>query len=504
MTAEDWAPMERLLDAKRATGRSMGGEERLAKLRAAGRLNVRERVAALVDPGSFQELGVLAGLHDGPGLPADAFVCGHASIDGRPVLVGAEDGTVQGGSIGIAGNAKRERIARLARQERLPLFVLLDGAGHRLTNALTRKGGSPGDLPALADLSGIVPVFVGVHGPSAGHGALYAPLSDLVVMVDGTSQLFTAGPPIVKASTGEDIDKESLGGWDVAGPSGVAHVGAPTDAAGLALLRRLFGYFPINAWERPPVVPGDDTTQRASARVAGIIPADQRRPYDVRGVLDDVFDRTSVLELQALYGTPVVTALARLGGHPVAVVANNPQVRAGAIDVDAAVKAARFVELASSFHLPLVLLADNPGVLPGSASERAGILRAGARMFVAQHRHPGPKLHVTLRKAFGFGSSIMGQNPFDHQTVTLALPTATVGAMPAKGGSTAAKHDDDTAATIAELEASGPWRMADTLSYDDVVAPSELRNRLLDALRRSLAGRAGEAPGPVARIGHLP
>lgn len=486
----------------------MGGAERLERLRAAGRLDARARVAGLLDDGTFAEIGQLAGALDGPGAAADALVAGYGEIDGRPVLVGSEDATVLGGSIGLAGAAKRERLARLAGQERIPLIMLLDGAGHRVSvpladGSMPRTRPAPTDLAALADLAGRVPVLVGVMGASAGHGALCAPLADVIVMVEGQGQLFTAGPPIVRASTGEHVDKEALGGWHVAGRSGLAHLAAADDLAALDLLREVFGYLPLNAWASPPSLRPVGTSHPRRP-LGELIEPDLMRPYDIGPVIEELFDADSVIELQELYGPSVVCALARLGGEAVAVVANQPAVAAGAIDVAGADKASRFIEFAGSFHLPLVLLADNPGVLPGSASERAGILRHAARMFAAQHRHPGPKMHVTLRKAFGFGSSIMGQNPFSGQTITLALPTATLGAMPARGGAGAAKLDSGAADGLAEQESSGPWRFADTLAYDDIVAPDELRARLTAVLRAALAGRATAAPEPRSRIGHLP
>jgi acetyl-CoA carboxylase carboxyltransferase component len=353
---------------------------------------------------------------------------------------------------------------------------LLDGAGHRITNTFERARPAPTDLAALTALRGVVPSVAVVHGASAGHGALCAPLCDVVIMVEGQGQLFTAGPPLVAAATGEVVDKETLGGSEVHLASGVAHLGAADDGDALALVRRWLAAL------------HDASSQDGARRVdelLTLIPANQRRGYDIRPVAAAVFDRGSVLELSDRYGTGMITALARLDGRAVAVVANQPAVRAGAIDVPGADKATRFIEFASRHRLPLVLMADNPGVLPGVVAERAGALRAAADLFATMQRHDGPKLHVTLRKAYGFGSSVMGHNPFSGQTVTLALPGATVGAMPAQGGSDAAHVDDGTRTELAAHEADGPWRQADMLSYDDVVHPGELRNALVDALRLS-------------------
>ena len=472
-----WDAVLSRFEARRVAAHALGGPERIERHHAKGALTAIERVLALLDPGTFREIGTFAGA--GVDAPRDAFVAGHGLIHSRPVLVGAEDATVQGGSIGSAGTSKRARLALLAAQERVPLVMLLDGAGHRVSSTPERLRPAPTDLSLLADLIGVAPTIAVVHGASAGHGALTAPLCDLVIMVHGQGQLFVAGPPLVAAATGEQIDKESLGGSTVHLASGVAHLGADNDEDALALVRQALSYLPANA--------GEAIAPSRSESLTALIPANQRVPYDMVAVLEAIFDGDSTFVVQDLFGTSLITAFARLNGVAVAVVANQPMVRGGALDADAASKATRFIDLAAAHGLPLVLLADNPGVIPGATSERSGALRAAARMFVAQHRHPGPKLHVTLRKAYGFGSSMMGQNPYDGQTVTLALPDATVGAMPARGGADAIAADDPTRQRLADLEQGGPWRQADTMSYDEVVLPDDLRQALIDSLRLSSA-----------------
>ncbi|MGH9050624.1 MAG: acyl-CoA carboxylase subunit beta [Acidimicrobiia bacterium] len=500
----DWKPLLEDLEARRAAAEAMGGDERLERHRTVGRLDARARVAELVDPGTFVELGALVGsVQRGatPPAPADGLIAGHGLIDGRPVLVGAEDFTVMGGSIGLGNSSKRQRLAQLAAQERVPLVMLLEGAGERAQNAFERRSRGPNDLQALAALSGLVPTIAVVMGASAGHGALTAPLLDFVVMVEGAA-IFSAGPPLVKAATGEDVDKEALGGTAVHTVlSGVAHNTVPDDRAALALCRHYLSYFPSNAWERPPRDPGrdtdTDTDHRTLDAILELVPADARRPYDVIRVIDALCDATTVLEIQPGFGRAVVTALARLGGETIAVVANQPSVKAGAIDADAADKAARFIDVADAFHLPVVFLADNPGVLAGTAAERSGILRHAARMFAAQARLRSPKLHVTLRKAYGFGSSLMAMNPFDRQTTTLAFPGARLGAMPAESGADAARIEADTRQLLAHAELGGAYSAADTMSYDDVIDPRQLRNALLDALR--LTTRRDTAPAEPRR-----
>jgi len=485
----------------------MGGEERLERQHAGGRLDARARVGRLLDADTFVELGTLVGsVGRGvtPPVPADGLVAGHGLVEGRPVLVAAEDFTVMGGSIGHGTTAKRQRLADLARQERVPLVMLLEGAGERTQNAFERRGRSPNDLQTLAALSGLVPTVCVVMGSSAGHGALTAPLMDFVVMVEGAA-LFSAGPLLVKASMGEDVDKEELGGTAVhTALSGVAHNAVHDDAAALDLVRHYLGYFPSNAWEHPPSA-GESaaTARRAVPELVDLIPADPRRGYDVSAVIDVVVDAGSVLEVEPAHARAVVTALARLGGDVVGVVANQPAAKAGSIDAGAADKAAHFLSVMDGFHVPVVFLADNPGVLAGTAAERSGILRHAARMFAAQHRLRSPKLHVTLRKAYGFGSSLMAMNPFDAQTVTLALPGARLGAMPASSGAEAAGLEADATAVLEHAELGGAYSSADTMGYDEVVQPAELRNALLDGLR--LTGARRRAPiEPAAHHGILP
>jgi acetyl-CoA carboxylase carboxyltransferase component len=504
----DWAPLVAALEQRRAAARAMGGPDRVRRQHEAGRLDARQRLAALCDREGFDELWALAGAEE-PGAPvaADAFPCGIGRIDGRPVAVGAEDFTSVGGSIGAPGTTKRERLARLARDERMPLVVVLEGAGARAAKSLERYIPHPHDLGAIADCAGVVPTVTVVAGASAGHGALAAALSDLVVMVRGSGALFTAGPHLVRSSIGEVVDREALGGAAVhTTGSGVAHLAVDSEDEAYGAVRRYLSYLPSSAWERPPWAGpeqgNEDIGPRRVDRVLSLLPPDARRSYDIIPVLEEIVDRDTLFDIEPDNGRSLVTAFARIGGHAVAIVANQPCVQAGAVDAPAADKAARFVEIASSFHLPLVFLADNPGVMAGSASERAGILRAAGRMFAAQHRATTVKIHVTLRKAFGFGSSIMGLNQFDGRTFAFALPGVTMGVMPARAGGEIAKAGAEDRAALERAEAGGPWKLASEAAYDDVVQPTELRDTLLRTL--DLADRPGRAVAPVARLGYLP
>jgi acetyl-CoA carboxylase carboxyltransferase component len=383
----------------------------------------------------------------------------------------------------------------------VPLVLLLEGAGHRLEDAAA--GRRPNDLQGIADLSGKVPTVCAVLGPSAGHGALSALLCDFVIMTEGAS-MFSAGPPLVKAAVGEEVEKEELGGPEVhLRRSGVAHNGARDDTSAIDLVRRYLSYFPSNAWTRSPRAAGPDVEPRRIEEILDLVDPDPRKPYPMRELVQLAFDQGSVLEVQPSYGASILTCLARLGGHSVAVVANDPSVMAGTIDSAAASKAARALEVAGAYHLPVVFLADNPGVMAGRHAESEGVLRQASRMFAAQHRLEVPKLHVTLRKAFGFGSSVMAMNPFDGQTVSIAFPAITLGAMPAESGSEAAKLSEGSRARVAAAQSASTFRAAHTMSFDDVIDPRDLRIALIKALELAMARLHGPA-GPVSHTGILP
>jgi acetyl-CoA carboxylase carboxyltransferase component len=498
----EWGEVLGDLAERRAAARAMGGDERLARHRKAGKLDARARVAELLDPGSFRELGTLVG-----DVPADAIVAGSGAIDGRPVTVGAEDFTTVAGTIAGGSNAKRLRIAELAQQERVPLIMLLEGAGFRPTDRA--HGRSMTDLIMQARCSGRVPVVTGVLGASAGHGALIAPMSDFTVMTQQAS-IFTAGPPVVRESIGEDVDKLTLGGPSVAVASGLIQNVAADDLAALDQIRTYLSYLPASAWSYPP--PVDPAADRESSADQGprpvpellsIVPRNNRRTYDMREVVDVLVDGGEWFEIQPGFGTAMICALAHLGGQPVAVVANQPEVMAGAIDADAADKAARLIMVADSFHLPIVFLADNPGMLPGTTSERSGVLRSGARMFAAQTQATVPKLHVTLRKAYGFGSMVMSMIGYDRQTATFAFPGATLGAMGAQASGNAMKADDDVRSALRDAELQASYRSASHLGFDELIDPRETRDALLAALNLALSRRQA-APEPKARIGIPP
>src|SRR5271170_4203026 len=495
--AEAWSETLDDLDRRRQHAWAMGGPERLDKHRGKGKLDARARIEYLLDPGTFREIGTLVGGE----VPADAIVTGSGLINGSPVMLGAEDFTTMAGSIGPGGNSKRYRIAELAVRNKIPLVMLLEGAGFRPTGG--HYGRTPTDLLAQAQCSGRVPTVAAVLGPSAGHGALVAPVCDFRIM-SRQGAIFTAGPPVVKESTGEEISKEDLGGPVTALPSGVIHNVAEDDEAVIADIRRYLSYFPPSAWSYPsPLPPDEDSEPRQTPELLDIVSRDNRRVYDIRAVLDVIFDRPDWFEVQPRFGRAIICALAHLGGHPVAVVANQPQVLAGSIDADAADKAAHFIMVADSFHLPIVFLADNPGMLPGSRSERTGVLRAGARMFAVQTTATTLKLHVTLRKAYGFGSMVMSLLSFDSQGATFAYPGATMGAMSAAALSKASHAGEDLTAMLRDAELQASYRSAEHMGFDELIDPRETRDALIASLGRGLSGRQAAAE-PVSRTVIMP
>lgn len=465
---------------------AMGGSERLARQAAKGRLNARERLAKLCDEGTFDEIGALGAMSHPAGaepVPADALVGGMARVNGRPVVVIAEDFSVQGGSIGHVNAAKRLRLATLAQQERIPLLLLLDGAGERASNAFERYPFAANDLQIVADLQGQVPVVTLVLGVSAGHGALTGVFADLIVMTENAS-LFAAGPPVVLGSLGIEVTPEQLGSGRMhTAESGVAHNLAVDEDEAFAMARRFLSHLPQHAGIAPPQPrSADDVDERFLDNILDTIPTAHHQPYEMLDVLGQVVDEGSLLEVQPLYGQSIVTAFARIGGRSALIVASQPMFNAGAITAEAAEKATHFLRVAGSFGLPVVFLTDTPGVMPGPDAERVGTLRAVAGMYLAQRAIRAPKVHVTLRKAFGFGSSLMAMNPFDRQTVTLAFTGASLGGLPALGGAAASKASQEEGERMGERQ-SGAWAGADNLGFDRVIKPGDLRNELIRALR---------------------
>ena len=493
-----WGPALEEIERRKAEARAMGGEARLVRQHERGRLRRGERIEALFDAGTFHEIGQLVGTTERPPVPGDALVAGSGRIDGRPALAGAEDVTVLGGSIGGGASDKRYRLCQLAAQEQVPLVMMLEGAGHRVTDSVA--GRRPGDLLGLAELSGTVPMVCLVLGASAGHGALTAPLCDFVAMTE-TASIFAAGPPLVKSATGEDVTKEALGGPAVAEASGVVHNVVADDVEAIALARRYLAHFPVNAWDVPPwretgptpargrstswssshPTPGGPTRSTRCWRRSST-GASCSRCSPASAVRSSPCSRISVVA--AWLSSPTTRASwpeRSIGPRP-----TRPPT--------SSTWPARSGSRASSWPTTRVCW---PEPRPSAAASCA----SAARMFAVQHRLQVPKLHVTLRKAFGFGSSIMAMNPFDGQTITLAFPSITLGALPASSEGSAIADPEERARVAAE-QARASITAAGRLAYDDVIDPRQLRNALLAGL--NLADGRHPAARPPRPIGILP
>ncbi|MEI2417676.1 carboxyl transferase domain-containing protein [Orrella sp. JC864] len=509
---------------RRAQSRQMGGQAAIERQHQANRLTVRERIDALADPGSFREIGTLAGAgsYDGNNrlvsvVPAP-YVAGLARIGGRPVALGGEDFTVRGGT--TFGSTRRKGgqggfIEDLAHHYRIPLVNLIDGAGGSVTS-LKRRGHSvfPGvhGFERSVELLGEVPVVSAVLGTAAGGPAGRAILSHFSVMVRGTSQIFAAGPPVVKRSLGQTIDKNDLGGARVAvDQAGTIHNAADSEAQAFEQMRRFLSFMPDNVWELPPVLPCDDPVDRCEEALAGIVPEKRTQAYNMHRLVCMVCDTDSCFEIRPSYGRSVITMLARLGGRPVGIVANNPMVYGGAMNADSARKQIHFMDLCDTFHIPLVFFVDVPGFMVGLKAEQEGTLREGMRAVSMAAKLRVPTLTLVIRKCYGMaGMATCNKNDID---LKLAWPSAEWGSLPVEGGVAAAFRKEimaaaDPAAREREIEAelkpyASPFRTAEAFAVEEIIDPRETRPVLCEfvalAERRLRIG-----VGQKARYGVLP
>ncbi|PYM67300.1 MAG: methylmalonyl-CoA carboxyltransferase [Candidatus Rokuibacteriota bacterium] len=496
---DSWQPEVDEVHRRLALVCEMGGPDNVARQRAAGRLTVRDRIACLLDPGSFHETGALAGVatyQEGALTafrPAN-FVMGTGRIDGRRVVVGGDDFTVRGGAGDASIGGKQGYAERMARELKLPLVRLVDGTGgggsvrSYETAGRTYVPGNPAwDLIAAA-LSEI-PVVAAALGPVAGLGAARVAASHFSVMVRGLSQVFIAGPPVVKRGLGEDVDKETLGGSHIhARESGVVDNEAETEDDAFVQIRRFLTYLPANVWGQPlRSSPNDDPARRDDALIR-LVPRNRRHTYDARGLLVHVVDRGSLFEIARHYGPSLVTALARLDGYPVGILANDPRQVGGALTAAASEKLTRFVDLCDTFHLPVVNFVDQPGFLIGVRAERAGTVRKGVRALAAVYQATVPWLTVIVRRVFG----VAGAGHANVQALNLryAWPSGDWGSLPLEGGIEAAYRREleaapDRAARMREIEARlnavrSPFRTAEAFGIEEIIDPRDTRPLLCD------------------------
>jgi acetyl-CoA carboxylase carboxyltransferase component len=494
-------PSDRVEDLRRRRERllALGGEERIRRQHAAGKLTARERLDILFDPGSFIELDPFVeprnrdfGL-DRVEAPADGVVTGHGTIAGRPVHAFSQDFTVLGGSLGEGHAEKICKVMDLATLTGTPIVGLNDSGGARIQEGVMSLGGYAEIFLRNTLASGVVPQISAIMGPAAG-GAVYSPaITDFTVMVRGTAYMFVTGPQVVKAVTREDVSFEDLGGADVhATKSGIAHFTAADDEECLLLVRRLLGYLPSNNVDDPPRLEPTDDPARSDAGLDELVPEDPAKPYDMHDVVRRIVDSGEFLEVHAAFAANLIVGFARLHGRSIGVVAQQPAVLAGVLDIDASTKGARFVRFCDAFNIPLVTFVDVPGFLPGVAQEHGGIIRHGAKLLYAYCEATVPKLTVITRKAYGGAYDVMSSKHI-RADLNLAWPTAEIAVMGPDGAIDIVFRKEladaaDPAARrrqlVAEYRAqfANPYIAASRGYVDDVILPHETRRRLIAAL----------------------
>jgi acetyl-CoA carboxylase carboxyltransferase component len=476
-----------------------GGKERIEIQHGRGKLTARERVDLLLDKGSFRELDPFVQHHsDHFGLErkrylGDGVICGWGTIEGRLVYVSSQDFTVMGGSIGEAHAAKICKLYDLALKNGGPVVCLNDSGGARIQEGVFSLAGCAEIFLRNTLASGVIPQISAILGPCAG-AAVYSPaLTDFTFMVQGTSQMYLTGPDVVRAVTHEDVTAEDLGGAGVHGSiSGVAHVTTENDAECLERIRTLLLYLPQNNLEDPPYRASNDDPLRTEEALDRIIPDDPLKPYEMREVIRLIVDKGIFFEIHEDYAQNIVVGLARLAGHPVGIVANQPAVLAGSLDIHASEKAARFVRFCDSFNIPIVTLVDVPGFIPGTAQEHSGIIRSGAKLLYAYCEATVPKVTVITRKAYG-GAYIVMSSKHLRGDVNLAWPSTEIAVMGPDGAinivfrkelETAKEPEKRRKELVADYveKFANPYVAASRGYLDDVIEPHETRPRLINAL----------------------
>jgi propionyl-CoA carboxylase beta chain len=489
--------VERLLKLRKQS-RQGGGEARIKKQHDKGKLTARERIDLLLDKNSFQEIDAFVthrssafGLEDQQFL-GDGVVTGYGKIEGRPVYVFSQDFTVFGGSLSETHAEKICKIMDLAMKNGVPVIGLNDSGGARIQEGVSSLGGYAEVFWRNSMASGVVPQISAIMGPCAG-GAVYSPaLTDFVSMVKNTSYMFVTGPNVVKTVTHEEVTSEELGGASAHGSkSGVAHFTEENDAVCLKNIRKLLTYIPQNCEEKVPLQPSADPDSSKADALDELVPLNPNKPYDIKDVIDGVMDKDSFYEVHENYADNIVVGFARLDGRTVGIVANQPLSLAGVLDIDASLKGARFVRFCDAFNIPLVVFEDVPGFLPGTDQEWGGIIKHGAKLLYAFCEATVPKMTVITRKAYGGAYDVMNSKHI-RADYNIAWPTSEIAVMGTKGAveiifrREIAKADDPEAKQK-ELEDryneefAHPYKAAARGFIDDVVLPSETRQKLISA-----------------------
>jgi acetyl-CoA carboxylase carboxyltransferase component len=476
-----------------------GGQERIKKHKASGKMTARERIDLLLDKGSFREIDAFVthretnfGMGD-KRIPGDSVVTGWGTIDGRLVYVFSQDFTVFGGSLSQVHAEKVCKIMDMATRNGAPIIGINDSGGARIQEGVVSLGGYADIFLRNTLASGVVPQISAIMGPCAG-GAVYSPaLTDFIFMVKNTSHMFITGPDVVKAVTGEDVTFEQLGGaMTHSAISGVSHMAAESEADCLYLMREMLSFLPSNNMEDPPFRPSGDDALRTEAELDSIVPENPNKPYDIKRVISLIVDNGEFFEIQEEYAQNIVVGFGRLGGYSVGIVANQPMVLAGVLDINASEKAGRFVRFCDSFNIPLIVFEDVPGFLPGLDQEHGGIIRHGAKLLYAFCEATVPKVTVVTRKAYGGAYCVMNSKHI-RADLNLAWPRAEIAVMGADGAVNIIfrrelAEAEDPVARKQELVAeygerfANPYAAARRGYIDDVIEPSQTRPRLINAI----------------------
>jgi propionyl-CoA carboxylase beta chain len=495
-----------------------GGEERLQRQRAAGKLSARERIELLFDAGTFEEVDKLVthrcldfGMADQV-IPGDGVVAGHGRIDGRPVYAFAQDFTVFGGSLSETNAAKIVKIMDLAVKMGAPIVGLNDSGGARIQEGVLSLAGYAEIFLRNTLASGVVPQISAVMGPCAG-GAVYSPaITDFTIMVRNSSYMFVTGPDVIRTVTHEEVSKEALGGAMTHNErSGVAHFAVDDDRACLALIRELLRFLPANNLDGPPVVDSGDPADREDHALDRLIPASPNQPYDMLDLIHSVADDGDFLEVHQHFARNLVVGFARLGGRPVGIVANQPAHLAGVLDIDASVKGARFVRFCDAFNIPLITFEDVPGFLPGTSQEFGGIIRHGAKLLYAFAEATVPKITVITRKAYGGAYCVMSSKHL-RTDFNYAWPTAEVAVMGPEGAvnvlykkelESASDPAEERARRVADFREkfANPFVVAARGFVDEVIQPRTTRRKLILALGTLTSKRE---KNPPKKHGNIP
>lgn len=506
------------LAERREKAKLGGGQEKIERQHESGKLTARERIDLLVDEGTFVELGIHGRPHfaqramEGKEAPADGVITGWGDVEGRPCAIVAYDFTVMAGSMGMTGEIKVSRMREMAVDKRMPFIWLLDSAGARIQEASGSLFAGSGHLfREEVEMSGVIPMVAAMMGPCAAGTAYIPALSDFVPMVSGQGAMALAGPHLVKAVTGEEIEMEELGGAKVhCRKSGVGDLEVKDDAECIEAIKRYLSFFPSSWEERPPVIECEDPDDRRSEKLLEIVPESPRQPYDMYDVIAEIVDDGEYFDVKPKFARTIITCFARMGGQPVGIIANQPKQLAGILDNDSSDKAARFINLCDAFNIPLLFLQDVPGFMVGSNVEHAGIIRHGAKMLYAVSRATVPKMTVVVRKAYGAGYYVMCGKAYEPDLI-VAWPCAEISVMGAEGavniiGRSMIEASDDPEATreamlSAVREQIDPYIAAGNAMIDDIIDPRDTRKVVIEGLRMA---RNKKVQKPPKRHGVMP